>query len=121
MTKAITSFEDLLVWQRARDLTLEIYELTKSYPADERFGLVPQMRRAVISVSSNIAEGFGRQQIKDKEHFYVMALGSLSELLSQLIVSSDLGYVSYDELENCKSKLTDTRKLLIGLLKAHRS
>lgn len=81
-TGSSRTFEDLEVWQKARGLTLQIYKLTKKFPPEERYGLVPQMRRAVISVSSNIAEGFARQQTKDKEHFYVMASGSLSELLS---------------------------------------
>lgn len=66
---AINSFEDLLAWQKAKELTLLVYRLTRAFPTEERYGMVPQMRRAGISVTSNIAEGFGRIQIKDKEHF----------------------------------------------------
>jgi four helix bundle protein len=114
------TFEDLIVWQKSRELSLYIYTITKNYPTEERYGLVSQMRRAAISVSSNIAEGFARQQVKDKEHFYVMASASLSELLSQLIVSCDLEYISQNELDNGKAVLINTRKNLLALLKAHR-
>ena len=116
----IKSFEDLIAWQRARELTLLIYEYTKQYPPEERYGLSPQMRRSTISVTSNIAEGFGRQQSKDKEHYYVMALGSLSELQSQIIISSDLGYMNSEQLKTARAKLTETRRLLSALLNAHR-
>jgi four helix bundle protein len=115
------TFEDLLVWQKSRSLTLYIYKLTKQYTSEERYGLVPQMRRAAISASSNIAEGFARHKTKDKEHFYVMALGSLSELLSQLLASKDLEYISDSELAHAKVLLIETRKYLLALLKAHRS
>jgi four helix bundle protein len=114
------TFEDLEVWQKSRELTLSIYQLTKKFPAEELYGLVSQMRRASISVSSNIAEGFARRQAKDKERFYVIASASLSELLSQLIVSEDLGYITPNELTNTKILLTDTRKYLLAFLGAHR-
>jgi four helix bundle protein len=114
------TFEDLEVWQKSRELTLSIYQLTKKFPAEELYGLVSQMRRASISVSSNIAEGFARRQAKDKERFYVIASASLSELLSQLIVSEDLGYITPNELTNTKILLTDTRKYLLAFLRAHR-
>jgi four helix bundle protein len=121
ITKPSKTFEDLEVWQKARALTLQIYKLTKKFPPEERYGLVPQMCRAVISVSSNIAEGFARQQTKDKEHFYVMASGSLSELLSQLVVSSDLGYISSEELDRAREMLISNRQYLLALLRTHRS
>jgi four helix bundle protein len=114
------TFEDLEVWQKSRELTLSIYQLTKKFPAEELYGLVSQMRRASISVSSNIAEGFARRQVKDKERFYVIASASLSELLSQLIVSEDLGYITPNELTDTKILLTDTRKYLLAFLRAHR-
>lgn len=115
------TFEDLEVWQKSRKLAFKIYSLTKEFPADERYGLVSQMRRAAISVASNIAEGFARQQLKDKEHFYTMAAASLSELLNQLILSNDFGYVPQHELDDSRSLLTDTRISLLALLRAHRS
>lgn len=114
------TFEDLEVWQKSRQLTLYIYRLTKGFPAEERYGLISQMRRASISVSSNIAEGFARLHVKDKERFYVTASASLSELLSQLIVSKDLNYITHEELMAGKELLTDTRKYLLAFLRAHR-
>jgi four helix bundle protein len=114
------TFEDLEVWQKSRQLTFYIYRLTKGFPAEERYGLISQMRRASISVSSNIAEGFARLHVKDKERFYVTASASLSELLSQLIVSKDLNYITHEELIAGKELLTDTRKYLLAFLRAHR-
>jgi len=97
------SFEKLNVWQQARGLTKEIYMVTNNFPAEEKFGLVSQMRRASISVGSNIAEGSSRKTEKDQAHFYTTAYSSLVELLNQLILSLDLGFLSekiYTELRN---------------------
>jgi four helix bundle protein len=91
------SFEKLNVWQQARQLTKEIYMLTKDYPAEEKFGLVSQMRRAIISVSSNIAEGSSRKHDKDQAYFYTTAYSSLVELLNQLILSFDLGFIQEEK------------------------
>jgi four helix bundle protein len=90
------SFEKLSVWQNSRELTKAIYLLTAKFPADEKFGLVSQMRRAVISVSSNIAEGSSRKTNKDQAHFYTTAYSSLVELLNQLILSKDIEFI-HDE------------------------
>lgn len=117
----VTSFEDLLAWQRGKDLGVLVYTLTKQFPKDEQFGLISQMRRAAVSVTSNIAEGFGRVQPKDKEHFYVIALGSVSEILSQAVFAKELAYVNAAQLQQLREATTETRKLLLGLLKAHRS
>jgi four helix bundle protein len=83
----IKSFTDLRAWQEA-------HKLADSFPSAEQFGLTGQARRAAVSVSSNLAEGFGRDSQKDKEHFYVMASGSLYEVKSQLLLARDLGYIS---------------------------
>ncbi len=85
-------FEELEVWKKAHNLTLEIYRLTKSFPNDERFGLISQMRRAATSVPANIAEGYRKRTKKDKLNFYNIAQGSLDELKYYLILSKDLGY-----------------------------
>lgn len=119
--RASKTIEGLEVWQKSRELAIFVYRITKRPPGEEKFGLAAQMRRAAISVSSNIAEGFGRQQNKDKEHFYVIASGSLSELLSQLILSNDLGYITADEFIESRSLLTDTRRYLFALLRVHRA
>ncbi|MDP3463652.1 MAG: four helix bundle protein [Bacteroidales bacterium] len=97
------SFEKLNVWQQARQLTKEIYIVTNSFPVEEKFGLVSQMRRSSISVGSNIAEGSSRKTDKDQAHFYTTAFSSLVELLNQLILSYDLGFLpeeKYIELRN---------------------
>jgi four helix bundle protein len=91
-------FEKLDVWQLAKQLVVKIYFLTKSFPADEKFGIVNQMRRAAVSVSSNIAEGSSRNSQKDQANFYGMAYSSLMELLNQLIISKELSWISSEEL-----------------------
>lgn len=92
-------FEKLQVWQEARGLTKSVYQITQLFPESEKFGLTNQMRRATISVASNIAEGAGRSSEKERQHFYRMAYSSLMELLNQLIISADLEYLPHDEFE----------------------
>lgn len=91
-------FEKLDVWQLAKQLVVKIYSLTKAFPSDEKFGIVNQMRRAAVSVSSNIAEGSSRNSQKDQANFYGMAYSSLMELLNQLIISNELSWISSEEL-----------------------
>ena len=92
------SFEKLDVWQEARRLAVKIYKLTIQFPEEEKFGLVSQMRRAGISISSNIAEGTSRSATKDQARFYEIAYGSLMELLNQAIISCDLMMLPENEL-----------------------
>lgn len=95
------SFEKLNVWQKSRDLNSKIYKLTQVYPKEELYGLVQQIRRASISISSNLAEGSTRISYKEKARFTNIAYGSLLEILNQLILSKDLNYISetkYNEL-----------------------
>jgi four helix bundle protein len=115
------SFEKLDVWQRARQLTKEIYLVTNSFPAEEKFGLVSQLRRASISVGSNIAEGTSRKPEKDQAHFYTTANSSLVELLNQLILSFDLEFLTeekYLELRNSieliSNQINKLRKSLLS-------
>jgi four helix bundle protein len=91
-------FERLVVWQNARKLTVEIYRCTKVFPTSEKYGITAQIRRAAVSVASNIAEGSSRRTIKDQQHFYRMAYSSLMELLNQLIISTDLGFIKEEEV-----------------------
>lgn len=86
------SFKDLLVWQKSHELAIEIYKVTKNFPAEEKFALVSQMRRAAVSVAANIAEGFKRRGIKDKVNFYNISQASLDELDYYLILAKDLKY-----------------------------
>lgn len=88
------SFEKLNIWQKSRQLLVVIYKLTKSFPDEERFGLISQMRRSSVSVSLNIAEGSGRHSAKDKARFTEIAYSSLLELLNQLILSHDLELIT---------------------------
>jgi four helix bundle protein len=90
----VTSFRDLVVWQKAHQLVLEIYRITQIYPPEEKFGLVSQMRRAAVSVAANIIEGFRRKGSKDNQQFLMISLSSLDEVAYYNLLSRDLGYVS---------------------------
>jgi four helix bundle protein len=107
------SFKDLLVWQKAHELVIEAYKITKAFPQEERFGLVSQMRRAAVSIPANITEGFVKRSIKDKSNFYNIAQGSLEELKYYLILSEDLGY---SKNETLLLKADEVGKLLNRLL-----
>jgi len=110
----IKTFEDLTVWKKSHDLALEIYRITKDFPSEEKFGLVLQMRRAVVSVPANIAEGFKRRGPKDKTHFYNISQGSLSELQYYSILVRDLGFrVNLDKIN---SLILEIGKMLNGLI-----
>lgn len=116
--KSIRSFTDLDTWKEGHKLVVSIYRITKAFPSDEQFGLTSQIRRAAVSVTSNIAEGFSRSSYADKAHFFVMAHGSLTEVQNQLLVSRDVGYISHDDFENLAEQSVITHKLLTGLLKS---
>ncbi len=88
-----SDFTKMPVWQSALRLLKQIYSVTKAYPTDERFGLISDMRRAAHSIAHNIAEGFGRFEPKDKSRFYKISRGSVYELMSQILVSSELTYL----------------------------
>lgn len=107
---------DLNVWQEAHRLVLDVYKLTATFPAEEKFGLVSQMRRAAVSVPANIAEGFKRRGINDKAHFYNIAHASLEELRYYFILSRDLGFKT-DE-ESLKSKAESIGRMLTALTKS---
>lgn len=108
----ISNFTDLKVWQEAHKLALLIYKITEKFPKHEFFGLVSQVRRAAVSITSNIAEGFSRMTYKDKLKFYVMAHGSLTEIENQLILAKDLGYLGADEFEKVYKQLLYVHKIL---------
>lgn len=88
------SFKDLIVWQKAYELVIEIYKTTKKFPKDELYGLSQQVRRAAVSIPSNIAEGYGRQYNKEYKQFLFVAYGSLCELETQYLLAIDLKYIS---------------------------
>ena len=116
----IASFTDLKAWQEGHKLVVSVYTLTKKFPAEEQFALTSQMRRAAVSVTSNIAEGFSRPTKADKMHFYYMAQGSLTELQNQLLIARDVKYVLAEDILGFADKTVTVHKLLTGLIKALR-
>ena len=116
--KVIDTFDKLDVWQAARILTKQIYEITRDFPKDEQFGLTNQMRRAASSICANIAEGFSRQTIPDKLHFYGMAQGSLTEVQSFIIIANDVQYLNDESKLSLYAQSIKTHKLLTGFIKS---
>ncbi len=121
MSNKIQDFTDLLAWQEAHKLVLDIYVATKKFPKEEVFGLISQMRRAAVSVTSNIAEGFGRQGYKERVQFCYLAQGSLIELKNQLIIARDVGYMSTHEFEKYMTQADQSHRLLQGLITKSKS
>jgi len=114
--KKIREFTDLNAWKESHKVVLLTYAITKTFPRSEIFGLQSQMQRAVISITSNIAEGFGRQSYKEKIQFYYIAQGSLTELKNQYIAAKDIGYISVKEYEKILEQMNVAHKVLQGLI-----
>ena len=112
----IHSFYQLTTWQKAHALVLGVYKITKLYPQEEQYVLVPQIRRCAISITSNIAEGFSRWSSKEKIQFYFIALGSLTELENQLMISRDLVYINKQQYEAIEHEVIVVQKLLNALI-----
>lgn len=118
----IKDFTDLFVWQKAHVLVVEIYRLVAKFPSFERYGLSDQLRRASVSITSNIAEGFSRQGLKEKVQFYYQAAGSLTEVRNQLMIARDVDYVSKpNNIEDLFSKIVEVEKMLSGLIKTSKA
>jgi four helix bundle protein len=111
----IYSFEKLEVWVEAKDFTKEIYKLTSKFPDSERFGLTGQLRRASVSICSNIAEGTTRSSFRDQAHFSTISFGSAVEVLNQLILSFELGYISESEYRAARDLLENITKKINAL------
>lgn len=114
----IKSFTDLNAWKESHKLVVSIYKVTTDFPQAEQFGLTNQIRRASVSITSNIAEGFGRRSSKDRVHFYDMARASLAEVQSQLLVSRDVGYMSSEMFNEIANHSVECHKVLTGLINA---
>lgn len=112
------SFEKLDVWQKAKDFTVAVYKATSKFPKGEKFGLVSQLRRASVSVGSNIAEGSSRTSAKDQGRFYVMAYSSANEVLNQLIISKELEYLKEETYKELRKELEEITAMLNRLHKA---
>ena len=113
---SLKTHKDLDVWKRSMALVTDIYNLTKSFPKEEQYGLISQIRRSAVSIPSNIAEGAARKNKTEFVQFLYIALGSLSDLETQLIIANNLGYTK--KTENLKTKLKDIRKMTFGLIKS---
>ena len=114
------SYRDLLVWNKAMDLVVEVYRCTRSFPTDERFGLTAQLRRAAVSVPSNIAEGQGRLSTREFRHFLSNARASILEVETQLELASRLEFLSPSEAESIREAAAEVGRMLNGLLTAIR-
>lgn len=113
----IKSFTDLEAWKESHKLVLMVYMTTSNFPKEEMFGLVSQLRRAAISIVSNIAEGFSRNSPKEKIQFYFTAKGSNTEIQSQLLIAKDLKYLSEEDFSGMAQQSIKVNKLINGLIK----
>ncbi len=112
------AFEKLNVWQEGRKISKCIYKDTQTFPNEEKFGLTNQMRRAAISICSNIAEGSSRTSAKDQAHFYQISYSSLMELMSQIIIANDLDYLTNEQENNYRLKVEKTANMINALRKS---
>jgi four helix bundle protein len=118
--RSLRSSTQLRAWQEGHALVLRIYRITKTFPLDEQFGLTNQLRRAAVSITSNIAEGFSRSSPREKAQFYSAALGSLTEVQNQLLIAKDVGYLSADEFAETAQRTVTISKITNGLMKKTR-
>lgn len=114
----LKNYKELIVWQKAYHLCLEIYRLTKGFPKEEIYGLSSQIRRAAISVPCNIAEGYGRKTTPDYIRFLYIAYGSICELETQMLLSGDLGYIETDKLKILLEGMGEVERMLKALIKS---
>ena len=112
----IHSYKELIVWQKSLQLVKLIYNVTKQFPKDEQFGLTSQIRRAAVSIPSNIAEGYGRRSHKEYKQFYSIAYGSALEVDTQLIIAKELSYISAKEFESAVSILNEVIRMLYVMI-----
>jgi four helix bundle protein len=112
------NYKELKVWQKARELVKFIYKLTSKFPKEEIYSLTSQVRRSVISIPSNIAEGAGHTSRKEFTRFLQIAYASTCELDTQIILSSDLNFVSQDNLNTSSNLIEELQKMLNGLIKS---
>jgi len=114
----LKNYRELKVWQKSYRLCLDIYRITKKFPKEERYGLTSQIRRAAVSIPSNIAEGYGRKTTADYLRFLYIAYGSICELETQLLLSGDLYYVNQENLKALKDGTEEVERMLKALIKS---
>lgn len=119
MTGIEYSFQKLKVWQEAKKLVVEVYNLLDSFPKFEKYALCDQIRRAVVSVPSNIAEGSGRKSLKEQIHFLEISYSSLMETFNQLLIAIDLSYITEASVETIKPTIDGVAKMINGLSKSY--
>ena len=111
------NFQELTIWQRRHSLTLKVYSITNTFPKDELFGIISQMRRSSSSIPTNIAEGCGRNSNPEMKRFLIIATGSASELEYQLILSKDLKYLPENPYKELQNELIEIRKMIHSFIK----
>ncbi len=114
----VNNHKDLEVWKQSIDFVTAIYNITREFPKEELYGLISQIRRASVSIPSNIAEGAARKNKTEFRQFLYISLGSLSEVETQLIISLEILYLKKKAFEELNSKLVSIRKMLLGLIKS---
>lgn len=115
MNGIVYSFEKLNVWQEAKKLVVDVYNLLDCFPKFEKYALCDQIRRAVVSVPSNIAEGSGRRSLREQIHYLEISYGSLMETYNQLLIAIDLTYISEESVEAIKPRIDAVAKMINGL------
>jgi four helix bundle protein len=117
----MATHKDLIVWKKSMNLVLLIYRITRSFPKEESYGLVSQMRRAAVSIPSNIAEGHGRYSDKELLHFLFISLGSIAEMETQLIIAYQLNFIQDPDYTEVINLNDEVRKMLISLIRTKNS
>lgn len=112
----MANFKDLLVWQKSIDFVTDMYKITEAFPKDEMYGLIAQIRRASVSVPSNIAEGNSRRSKPDDLQFLKITRGSCAEVETQLIISKNLNYLNEENYQKLNNKIIEISKMLNGLI-----
>lgn len=118
MGNKIKNFYDLDAWKKGHSLALKIYKITKDFPQEEKYGITSQLRRAVFSITANIAEGFARYHFKDKMRFYYQARGSVAEVQNFLLLARDLEFIDADTCKELGEQAKKVEKLVNGLIRA---
>lgn len=113
--------KELVVWQKSMEMVKYLYQVTQSFPKEEMYGITSQIRRAAVSIPSNIAEGFGRGYEKELIHFLYIALGSASEMETQLLICRDIAYLSDAQYERLDSMNSEIMKMLTALINKRKS
>ena len=114
----LRNYKDLKVWQKSYQLCLAIYDTTKYFPKEERYSLTSQIRRSVVSIPSNIAEGYGKKTIPDYVRSLYIAYGSICEVETQILLSKDLGYLKNEASKTVQNKINEIERMLMALIKS---